>query len=237
MMTLGEAKRIAGTLGYPSKMPGTSYGLPAERCITGARLAKVKGSVCSDCYAFRDQMSWPNPKKAQYKRLAAIENDRWIEAICRLLNHAHAEPFRWIDLGLRPGPKLRAAGTRRRLNEMGHHRWHDSGDIQSVGHFAAICEVARRTPHIKHWLPTQELGMVKSYLVGGGAIPRNLVVRVSSVMLDDPARRAWPQTASVYTDTPPPGAHVCPAPQQDHRCMSCRACWSRSVAHVAYAAH
>ena len=42
---------IVGPLGYPSKMPGTAYGISAEACITGAKLASVPGSVCHDCYA------------------------------------------------------------------------------------------------------------------------------------------------------------------------------------------
>jgi hypothetical protein len=35
-MTLKAATEIAGTLGFPSKMPGTSYGISAKACITGA---------------------------------------------------------------------------------------------------------------------------------------------------------------------------------------------------------
>lgn len=236
-LTLAAAKSIAGTLGFPSKMPGTSYGLPVAACVAGAELSRVPGSACSTCYAKRDQMSWPNARKAQDRRLVSIADPAWCDAMVALLTQTHAAKFRKIDLGLRPGPKLTRLGTRFRLNEMGHHRWHDSGDLQSVEHLAKICEVARRTPKIKHWLPTTELGMVRRYLASGAVPPPNLTIRVSSVMLDDPVRRAWPQTSSVFSVTPPPSAHICPAPQQGHRCGDCRACWSREVAHVAYARH
>lgn len=235
-LTLGEARRIAGSLGFPSKMPGSSYGLPASACIAGAKLVKIPGSACAGCYALRDTYTWTNPRKAAATRLAGIADPRWADAMVHLLTKAHAKPLRKIDLGLR-GAKLRRVGTRYRMNEMGFHRWHDSGDLQSVEHLAAICAVARRTPRIKHWLPTQELGMVKRYLASGGTIPSNLLIRVSSVMMDDRARRAWPNTSAVFSADPPPDAHRCPAPTQEHRCGSCRACWSPAVAHVAYEAH
>jgi DNA topoisomerase-2 len=34
-------------------MPGFSYNLPATKCITGAKLVKIPGSVCSGCYALK----------------------------------------------------------------------------------------------------------------------------------------------------------------------------------------
>lgn len=115
-MKIHEAKKIAGSLGFPSKMPGTSYGLPAQACILGAKLAKLPGKL-------------------------------------------------------------------------------------------------------------------------GGEVPKNLLIRVSSIRLNDKARRAWPNTSSVFTVNPPKGSHVCPAPSQDHRCGDCRACWSGRVKHVAYKHH
>jgi hypothetical protein len=237
-LTLGEAKAIAGSLGFPSKMPGTSYGLPARACIAGAKLAKIPGTVCASCYALNGGANYQMPRAVigMERRLAGISHPRWVDAMVRLLLHTHAGPIR-VDLGI-AGVRLQArGGQRHRWNEPGFHRWHDSGDLQSVSHFAAICVVARRTPQIAHWLPTQELGMVRRYLAGGGHIPRNLVVRVSSVTLNDLRRRAWPTTSSVFTARPPADAHRCPAPKQGHECRSCRACWSGAVAHVAYEVH
>ena len=40
-MTIKAATAIAGPLGYPSKMPGTSYGISAKTCLTGSKLAKI----------------------------------------------------------------------------------------------------------------------------------------------------------------------------------------------------
>lgn len=46
LMTLGRARAIAGSLGFPSKMPGSSYGLPVRACQAGEKLARVEGSAC-----------------------------------------------------------------------------------------------------------------------------------------------------------------------------------------------
>ena len=49
------------------KMPGLSYSLPAWECITGAKLRKVKGSVCAGCYALKGNYTrYPAIKAAQY---------------------------------------------------------------------------------------------------------------------------------------------------------------------------
>lgn len=241
-MTLTTARRIIGSLSFPSKMPGTSYGLPATACIAGSRLAKIPGTPCSLCYALKDHYTWTNSVKAQQRRLAAITDPRWVDAMVRVLLYTHAKPFLKVDLGLSPQKRPRAfeanGGKRWRMNPTGFHRWHDSGDLQSIEHLAAICAVVRRTPRIRHWLPTQELRMVNSFIAQGGVIPENLVIRVSSAFLNDTKLRAWPQTSAVYSVRRlPDEAHVCPAPKQEHRCGDCRACWSHTVAHVAYELH
>jgi hypothetical protein len=234
-LSLAEAKRIAGSLSYPIKMPGTSYGLPVSACIVGQKLMSVSGSVCSKCYVNSTRQSWINPRKAQQHRLSSLTHPRWVEAMVRLLKNKHRNLIFKIDMGVK---NAKARGLQRwRWNESGYHRWHDSGDLQSIAHFAKICDVARQTPKIKHWLPTQELSFVKRYVEGGGVIPGNLIVRVSSVMIDDVVLRNWSHTSSVIACRIEPIGHVCPAPKQDHQCDSCRACWSRDVAHVNYELH
>lgn len=233
-LSLGEAKLIIGSIGAPSKIPGTSYGLPAKSCIVGAKLAEIKQTACSLCYAMRGKYFFTNVAKSQQRRLASITHPKWVEAMVRILSHMHSRNFINIDLGIKDA---KARGLRRsRLNEAKYHRWHDSGDLQSIEHLANICEVARQTPQIKYWMPTQELGLVKRYVEAGGNIPKNLVIRVSSIMIDDTARRSWPHTSSVAAVKPPSG-HLCPAPQQNNTCGKCRACWSSDVAHVTYHLH
>ena len=65
-----------------------------------------------------------------------------------------------------------------------YFRWHDSGDLQGLGHLEKIAAVAVATPNCKHWLPTREYSMVKSYIAKHGALPGNLIVRLSAMHVD-----------------------------------------------------
>ena len=218
-MKIREAIEIAGPLGYPSKMPGTAYGISAKACQIGAKLAKVEGSVCFGCYALKANYLYPSVQMAHDKRLAGIASPLWTAAMVTLLTAAHES-----GKG-RNGPIA-----------SGWHRWHDSGDLQSVEHLTKICAVAALTPTIKHWLPTRELGIVKAYQKAGGTVPKNLVIRVSATMVDGDATQAWPTTSGVHNERKAQG-RACPAPKQEGRCGDCRACWNPKVKHVSYHLH
>ena len=208
-MNVTQAKQLTGGgLGYPSKMPGTSYGISAHACITGSKLAAVPGSVCHGCYALRNNYNYSSVRPAHARRLASIANPAWTAAMAFLISH-RGEAF---------------------------HRWHDSGDLQSVEHLTKICAVAALTPKVRHWLPTREHSIVASYVNAGGTIPRNLVIRISATMIDGPATKAWPTTSGVHT-VATKGLRVCPAPTQGNVCGDCRACWSPKVKHVSYHKH
>ena len=212
-MYLTEAKEIAGTIGYPSKMPGTSYGLPAKACITGGKLAKIEGTPCNKCYAMRGNYLYENVEKAQAKRLAGIYHPHWVDALVLLLDDAH----------------------RRAIPH--YHRWHDSGDIQSIPHLKNICRVAELTPKLMHWFPTQEGAMLKDFLKEGVKVPENLTIRLSTPIIDGKSSRSWWYTSSVFKDDTKGYGHICPAKQQDNKCGNCRACWDKSVSHVSYHLH
>ena len=103
-----EARKITGGLSAPNKMPGPSINLPAWNCITGLKLQAVKNSVCAGCYAMKGRYRFPNVREAMDKRLAALADPRWVDAMVTLIS---GEPF---------------------------FRWHDSGDIQSIEHLENI---------------------------------------------------------------------------------------------------
>ena len=126
---------IGGSLSKPSKMPGWSIGLPAKECKTGSKLAKVPGSVCYDCYALKGCYVFKVVQDAQYRRLAAITGDKWVEAMAHLINSKKPDVF----------------------------RWHDSGDVQDLDHLKKIYAVCRLTPLKRHWLPTRE-AWIKDHL-------------------------------------------------------------------------
>ena len=218
-MNKKEAIEVAGPLGYPSKMPGTSYGISAKACITGGKLALIPGSVCHGCYALKANYLYPSVAQAHETRLQGLDNPAWVGAMVMMLNRAHA-----LGRG-RNGPIA-----------SGWHRWHDSGDLQSVAHLEKICEVAKQTPHIRHWLPTRELGIVKAYEKAGGIVPKNLVIRVSATMVDGAPTAAWSTTSTVHATARHKG-RACVAPKQEGKCGDCRACWNPRVKNVSYHLH
>lgn len=165
-----DALVIVGGLSKPSKMPGFSLGLPAWECKTGSKLRDVPGSVCSSCYAMKGCYTmYPEVKKAQYRRLEALKNPLWVDAMVKLITGQ--EVF----------------------------RWHDAGDIQDLPHLENIAKVAEQTPETKHWIPTKEKSVVLKYLRKYKVFPKNLIVRVSGAMVDDKPLKSFPFTSTVHT--------------------------------------
>ena len=195
-----EARKITGGLSSPSKMPGPAHNLPAAACITGAKLVKVPGSVCAGCYALKGRYRFGNVQAALNRRLQALTDPRWIQAMVVL------------------------------IKDHKYFRWHDSGDIQSVDHLKNIFEVCKLTPGTRHWMPTREVKFLK--FMDPDVIPPNLIVRISSHMIDQGPVTHWPWTSTVVTS-----GKTCPAADQGNSCQSCRNCWDRSVANVAYGKH
>lgn len=200
-MRTAEARKITGGLSKPSKMPGGSYSIPAVRCIVGSKLAKKKGSVCHGCYALKGFYRMPVVKKALERRFVSLSDPLWVDAMVVLV-----AKHRWF-------------------------RWHDSGDLQSVTHLERICDVALRTPNTRHWLPTREVGICRSFIKNSHVVPDNLIIRVSSPMVDGKPL-PYDHTSTVVTT-----GGDCPAGQQGGKCLDCRRCWDKEVGNVSYPKH
>jgi len=119
-------------------------------------------------------------------------------------------------------------------------RWHDSGDLQSATHLTKIFEVCKRTPDTMHWMPTREAKLLT--LMDPAIIPTNLIIRMSSHMIDQKPVKFWPWTSTVQSPGTMRSSHVqdsrpCPALKQGNSCRDCRACWDRSVSNVTYPKH
>lgn len=223
-LTLKSTRESAGKVSEGNtKMPGSTFATDAFSCRVGSKLAKVKGSVCAGCYARRLQKLRPSVNKGWSRnqnvavKLIATDPAAWVEAMA----------FQIDRLSIKSGEPF--------------HRWFDSGDLDSVAMLRAICEVARKTPHVKHWLPTREAGIVADYRKQGGSIPRNLRVRLSSTMIGDKPRRDMAKRLGVSTSTvhrEGDRAHgwTCPASQQGKACGACRHCWESPV-NVSYPYH
>lgn len=202
------AIKITGSLGKPSKMPGLSYGISATLCKIGAKLAKIKGSTCFNCYALKANYAYPSVKAAHEKRRAGIEDPKWADAMVYLIGNSGETYF----------------------------RWHDSGDLQHLQHLINIVKIAEALPAVSFWLPTREKSIVNSYLRAFGAFPSNLVVRVSAAMVDSAAPADYDHTSTVHNAAAPIG-FACPASKQGNKCLDCRACWNRDIKNVSYLQH
>ena len=109
-------------------------------------------------------------------------------------------------------------------------RWHDSGDLQSAWHLKRIFEVCNKTPETSHWLPTREARFLS--LMDPDIVPPNLIIRMSSHMIDQGPVTFWPWTSTVSTEM-----KTCPAQDQGNECRDCRACWDRKISNVTYPKH
>ena len=202
-MKTSEALKIVGGLSKPSKMPGWAYGLPAKECKTGSKLRQVKDSVCYNCYALKGCYVFKVVQEAQYRRLASVKHDLWTGALALLINSKKSKEF----------------------------RWHDSGDVQDEAHLLKIFSVCKLTPETRHWLPTREAKFLT--LMDPEVVPKNLIIRMSSHMIDQGPVKSWPWTSTVLTD----GNHSCPASKQNNECKDCRQCWDRDVKNISYGKH
>ena len=212
-MTQTQAKAVCGSVSRTTKMPCKSYSLPTESCVTGFKMAKIKGSICASCYADKGNYSmYANTiKPAQFARLdsvtQALENDDnrqlWISA---MIAHIGKDTF---------------------------FRFHDSGDLQSADHLGLIVDLCHAMPNVQFWLPTREYGMVKAFIGSGESIPDNLIVRLSAMYVDKPV--IVPKSlqgikgvtiSNVHTNHNQALGTECIAPQQNGECRDCRLCWT-----------
>ena len=81
-MLVKEAKKITDSLTGTSKMPGKSYSLPAWNAKRGPNFGTIQPHLVFYCYAKKNNyVRYPAIKAAQYRRLAAIDNPLWVEAM------------------------------------------------------------------------------------------------------------------------------------------------------------
>ena len=215
--TLKEAESAVGGLSSPSKMPSYAWSISAKRCNTGSKLAKVKGSVCYNCYALKGRYMFNNVQDALERRFNAWSSNRnrWTDAMIYIMHN------------------------KKHIVDNQVFRWFDSGDIQGVDMLNDMNTVAWASPHIRFWLPTKEYKLVKDYDID---IAPNLVIRVSAPIINKgftDVKGNFKHISTVYNKDKLHMAmgSVCPASKQGNQCGSCRTCWSDKVSEVSYLAH
>jgi hypothetical protein len=210
IFTVREAREYIGRLSESSKMPCWSYSISPRSCKTGSRLAKIAGTICSKCYAFRGNYPRPVVKRCLSRREASISRPYWVDAMVVAISKNESS---------------------------GYFRWHDAGDLQSLGHLIKICEVARRLPHIKFWLPTREVGILKAYLKAGFSFPNNLTIRLSATRFEELPPQSLLLELGIVGSNVSKVRWTCPSDKQNNKCLSCRKCWSKSIKVITYKYH
>lgn len=209
-MTFEDALKVIHSLGYATKMPCYTYSISAWDCNRGGKLRDIPNSVCHKCYAIRGNFARPNIQKGLNARREAIDNPLWAEAmIVVLMTKEHS----------------------------GHFRWFSSGDLQSLGMLLKICKVVNGTPHIKHWLPTREVNILRAFKRAGFTFPDNLTVRVSADLLETAPPATMLKKLGVVGSSVSKTHSTCPASQTNNHCTQCRACWDKNIPLITYPYH
>ena len=219
-LSLASAQHEAGAVSIRNtKMPGSTFAVTTTKCKVGGKLAKIKDSTCFHCYA--DRLEKLRPSVAQGW------TNNYLKATTMISRHpeqwARAMAFQINKLAEKTGEP--------------YHRWFDGGDLADISMLRAIVLTCELTPSIKHWLPTRETGVVKAYGKQYGAFPVNLVVRVSSPMIDDKPIAGHANTSTVHRKGSDHVGVACEARSRGNQCGPCRACWDSTVPNISYPLH
>jgi hypothetical protein len=197
-------------LSKASKMPCKSWSL--EALVTCPASKNKDGSLvdaCKGCYATTGNYRFPNVKAPR-----AHNKDDW-------KRESFVSEF------------IQELDTER------YFRWFDSGDMYDLRLANKILEIMRATPWVNHWLPTRmhKFDKFAQVIAAMESLP-NVVVRKSSDSVTGGVIDGL-TTSTIAPDaaSAPEGAKVCEAYTRGGKCGTCRLCWSKDVAIVAYPAH
>jgi hypothetical protein len=163
--------------------------------------------ACKGCYATTGNYNYPNVK------------------LPRALNREDWKRTGW-DLEMRDA-----------LENSRYFRWFDSGDMYDIKLAWKIYEVMRKTPWVKHWLPTRmhKFDKFKPVIQAMQELP-NVVVRLSSDSVTGGLIEGL-NTSTIFSGDVPAGITECKAYQHEGKCNGCRACYDKSVSVIGYKAH
>jgi hypothetical protein len=191
-----------------------SWSLPAGFACPG-RQARSADDICYGCYAQIGAYTYNVVMEAQAARWA------WTRKCMRSKEGRRV----WIET-------MTAAIERCAVN--GYFRWHDSGDVFNRTYCDCVREVCRRTPRVKHWIPTRSwrLSWGPEALASLHRL-RNVVVRPSALQFGDAPPRVkglGKGSTAHHRGELPRGAHECPKASEENASKSCeqadcRMCW------------
>ena len=224
-LTLKAAKKFGVVTKGNSKIHGSTFSTDPKRCKVGSKLVKVEGSTCSSCYALKLAKVYPGAAKSWADNLdlfrQAVEGNyvpEWCEAIAHQITMISNLKVKKGDRGAM------------------FHRWFAAGDLDSLDMLRAFVRVAELLPEIRFWLPTREKQLISQYKALLGVVPPNMVIRVSSAMVDAKPL-AMPNTSTTHSKGSKAYGFNCPAQTQSGNCGDCSTCWSPEVKNISYEIH
>ena len=194
-----------------SKLDGIrSWSLQAlDTCPGSIESPGVLVDACKGCYATQGNYRFANVKAP------------------REFNRTDWERMEWCD------------DMVYELTKDSYFRWFDSGDMYSLALAEKICEVMRRTPWCKHWLPTRMHKFPKFALVLREMSQLdNVMVRPSSDSIVGEFISGLHGSVIVPDSRVNPDmVELCRAYENDGKCSGCRACYDKSIPVIAYPTH
>ena len=197
-------------LSKAGKMPCRSWSLQAiDTCPASIGSDGELVDACKGCYATTGNYRFPNVKRPREHNKEDWQRDSWVDDMVAELDNDR------------------------------YFRWFDSGDMYHIQLARKMLEVMKRTPWVRHWLPTRMHKFAKFGLVllEMNSLP-NVVVRLSS---DSVIGETIPgANTSTIIPTPEQATAemtVCEAYSRDGKCGPCRKCWDKHVTVIAYPAH
>lgn len=192
-------------LSQTSKMPAKSWSIPAG----GKYCPGSKGAeVCEGCYAQKGFYHMPTVKAPREHNAEDWKRDGWVTDMIK------------------------------EVKGMPYFRWFDSGDMYHPKLIDKIHAVIIKTGETKHWIPTKmwDVPGTKA-IINNLHRYKNTVVRKSAKNINqviNTSHNSAVFTKDVFYSDQYPDVHRCKAPDQDHKCKDCRACWDKSIQTIGY---
>jgi hypothetical protein len=197
-------------LSKTSKLGTKSWSLQAiETCPGSVGADGQLVPACSGCYATTGMYHFGAVKAVRADNKADWQRDGWVNDMVQALKKDK------------------------------HFRWFDSGDMYAIQLAEKMLAIMTATPNTKHWLPTRMYKFPKfaKVLAAMQALP-NVMVRPSSDAVDGTYTKGVHGSTIVPDSTSvPSGVTLCPAYTQGGKCLTCRACYDKSVEVIGYPAH
>jgi hypothetical protein len=197
-------------LSKASKMPCRSWSLQALVTCPASKDANGElVAACAGCYATTGNYNFPNVKAPREHNKDDWKRSQWVDD---MVNELDSDRY---------------------------FRWFDSGDLYDIRLARKVLEVMKRTPWVRHWLPTRmhKFDKFVPVLNEMQSLP-NVVVRLSSDGVNgETIEGVTTSTITPTSEQAPKNATVCEAYERDGKCGQCRACWNKDVSLVAYVAH